>query len=92
MGRKATKRRQPVAAHDDASRARSSSLLWICLALTALNLFIYSPVGGFEFVNWDDPSYITENAQVMKGLARRVAYGMQVRLGISPLFPFFTPG
>ena len=70
MGRKAaTKRRQPVA-HGDAPRARSWTLLWICLVLTALNLFIYFPVGGFEFVNWDDPSYITENAQVMKGLSR----------------------
>ncbi len=70
MGRKAaTKRRQSVA-RGDTPHAWSSSLLWICLALTALNLFIYAPVGGFEFVNWDDPSYITENAQVMKGLSR----------------------
>ena len=70
MGRKAaTKRRQP-AARGEAPRAGSWSPLWICLALTALNLFIYLPVGGFEFVNWDDPSYITENAQVMKGLSR----------------------
>ncbi len=70
MGRKAaTKRRQPVAAHDKAPRGRTWSLLWICLALTALNLFIYAPVRSFEFVNWDDPSYITENAMVMKGLS-----------------------
>jgi protein O-mannosyl-transferase len=70
MGRKAaTKRRQPPA-NGEAQRARSWSLLCIWLALTALNLFIYLPVGGFEFVNWDDPSYITENAQVMKGLSR----------------------
>jgi tetratricopeptide (TPR) repeat protein len=68
MGRKAAKRRQS-AAHTEAPRARGRRPLWICLALTALNLFIYSPVRSFEFVNWDDPSYITENAMVMKGLS-----------------------
>ena len=39
-----------------------------------------------------DSQFEGTNAQVMKGLARRVAYGMQVRLGIVPLFQFFTPG
>jgi hemoglobin len=38
-----------------------------------------------------DSRFEGPNAQVMKGLARRVAYGMQVRLGIAPLFQFFTP-
>jgi hemoglobin len=37
-----------------------------------------------------DSRFEGPNAQVMKGLARRVACGMQVRLGIAPLFPFFT--
>jgi hemoglobin len=39
-----------------------------------------------------DARFEGPNAQVLTGLARRVAYGMQVRLGIAPLFPFFTTG
>jgi hemoglobin len=39
-----------------------------------------------------DSRFQGANAQLMKGLARRIAYGMQVRLGIAPLFQFFTPG
>jgi hypothetical protein len=37
--------------------------------LAALNLFVYWGVQRFEFVNWDDPTYLTENANVQAGLS-----------------------
>jgi protein O-mannosyl-transferase len=52
-----------------ARRHSSTHPLWICLVLVVLNLFVFARVGGFEFVNWDDPSYITENIHVQQGLS-----------------------
>ena len=42
--------------------------LWVCLFLVAAILVIYHPVGGHEFVNYDDPAYVVENDQVRRGL------------------------
>ena len=39
-----------------------------------------------------DSRFEGQNARLMKDLARRVAYAMQMRLGIAPRFPFVTPG
>ena len=39
-----------------------------------------------------DARFEGPKARLMKELARRVAYSMQVRLGIAPLFQFVTPG
>jgi tetratricopeptide (TPR) repeat protein len=33
-----------------------------------LNVAVFGAVRGFAFVNWDDPTYILENRQVLKGL------------------------
>jgi protein O-mannosyl-transferase len=44
-------------------------LTWLIgLALCALVTVIYWQVGGFGFVNLDDPRYLTQNAQVKAGL------------------------
>jgi protein O-mannosyl-transferase len=46
-------------------------MLWISLALialVALNWVVYAPLGHFDFVKWDDPQYITDNATVLAGL------------------------
>ena len=42
--------------------------MWIAVALTALNAFVYAQVRTFAFVNWDDQSYITENPNIPAGL------------------------
>ena len=42
--------------------------LWLSIALAALTLAVYAPVRTFQFINWDDPSYITENVNVQNGL------------------------
>jgi tetratricopeptide (TPR) repeat protein len=43
--------------------------VWISIALVAISVIVYQSVRGFEFVNWDDPSYITENKNVLGGLS-----------------------
>jgi tetratricopeptide (TPR) repeat protein len=40
----------------------------ISLALAALTAIVYAPVRTFELVNWDDPSYVTDNPIVRGGL------------------------
>lgn len=40
------------------------------LFLIALTLFIYAPVGGYDFLSYDDPGYVTGNSHVRAGLTR----------------------
>jgi tetratricopeptide (TPR) repeat protein len=40
----------------------------ICFVLAAVTLLVYLPVMRHEFVNYDDPAYITDNAHVKAGL------------------------
>jgi tetratricopeptide (TPR) repeat protein len=42
--------------------------LWISLALLVATLAVYSPVHDFEFTNYDDPDYVTDNPQVRNAL------------------------
>ena len=41
----------------------------VSAVLVALNLIVYWGVQRFEFVNWDDPTYLTENTNVQAGLS-----------------------
>ena len=43
----------------------------ICLILITAVLLVYWQVGDHEFVNYDDNVYITDNAQVQKGLTSK---------------------
>lgn len=58
---------------DSAELKRQSSPqshpLVIAAVLVLLSALVYSQVRSFEFVNWDDPSYITENVHVQQGLS-----------------------
>jgi tetratricopeptide (TPR) repeat protein len=45
--------------------------LWIPAALIALSAAVYAPLAHFDFVKWDDPQYITDNASVLAGLSWR---------------------
>jgi len=40
----------------------------ICLALALVTIGVYWQVHGFDFVNYDDPDYVTENAMVKSGV------------------------
>ena len=51
------------------TRERRAPVAWIYAGLLLLNLIIYAGVGTFELVNWDDPTYITDNPTVLRGLS-----------------------
>jgi protein O-mannosyl-transferase len=40
----------------------------ICLVLAAAIFLVFCPVGRFEFVNYDDPDYVSANPHVQTGL------------------------
>ena len=40
----------------------------LALLLFALTLLVYKPATGFQFVNYDDPQYVTKNLTVQQGL------------------------
>jgi Tfp pilus assembly protein PilF len=48
---------------------RSEACIWLIL-ITAV-LLVYWQVGDHEFINYDDNAYITDNAQVQKGLTSK---------------------
>jgi protein O-mannosyl-transferase len=52
-----------------ASGARVTPLLASVGILVALVLLVYAPVRQFDFVSYDDPSYVSENVHVAAGLA-----------------------
>ncbi len=41
---------------------------WICLALTLASVAVYCQVGSYEFVNYDDPPYVSENSNIQHGI------------------------
>lgn len=55
------------------SATRTSTRLvsfWICAGLALATLLVFLPVLQNEFVNYDDPDYVTANAHVTSGLSR----------------------
>src|SRR5215831_8786129 len=53
-----------------AAAPSTSVFAWlVAAALVGLNLFVYRGVERFDFVNWDDQIYLTENANVQAGLS-----------------------
>jgi protein O-mannosyl-transferase len=74
MSRK-TRHRASAAAHTPDQTAASSRArpfgrpdLWIAAALVLVNLFVYAPVRHYDFVELDDPLYVSENPNVAGGL------------------------
>ncbi|MDB6016914.1 MAG: Tetratricopeptide 2 repeat protein [Pedosphaera sp.] len=48
--------------------SKEKNRFWlICLALFLGSLAVYARVGGFEFVDYDDPAYVIENPRVAGG-------------------------
>ncbi len=52
------------------STFRMSPVRLIALILFLLTIVLFSRVRDFEFVNFDDPSYVTENLHVQNGLTK----------------------
>ena len=46
-------------------------VLLICLGLALATAALYFQVYDFEFVNLDDPAYVTENQHVVNGLSMK---------------------
>ncbi|MGE0086978.1 MAG: tetratricopeptide repeat protein [Desulfococcaceae bacterium] len=62
-------------------------VILICLLLTMAVLITYLPVRNYDFINFDDTEYITENEYVRKGLTREsIAWAFDVNHG-----PYFHP-
>ena len=36
---------------------------WLCLLLAATTLAVFWPVTGHDFINFDDPDYVTEDVE-----------------------------
>jgi len=63
---------KPAAARKEQSapapRQRTRADLYICLALLAATLALYARVVHFDFVNFDDPDYVSANPHVRQGI------------------------
>jgi len=59
----------PKRAETRSKRAVIDRPVAISLVLAALTAAVYAPVRTFELVNWDDPSYLTDNPIVRGGLS-----------------------
>ncbi|KUG21877.1 hypothetical protein ASZ90_008345 [hydrocarbon metagenome] len=46
----------------------NKSIILIILALTILTLVVYWPVQNYEFINYDDEVYVTDNYRIQQGL------------------------
>jgi len=65
-----------VAARRDTSLFGSNGLfgsvpkkvMVLSLLLVAITLFVYQPVKGLQFINYDDNAYVTKNSYVLSGL------------------------
>lgn len=42
--------------------------LWLCVFLLLATIAVYWPVSFFDFISYDDPDYVTENAHVREGI------------------------
>jgi tetratricopeptide (TPR) repeat protein len=50
-------------------RNGSRQTILICLLLSTVTLAVYWPVRHHEFINYDDPAYVTDNAQIQGGIS-----------------------
>lgn len=59
---------QPAAHRATPGEMNPGGVLLICAGLAGLILLVYFPVGGFDYINYDDNVYITDNPHVRAGL------------------------
>jgi protein O-mannosyl-transferase len=61
----------PAAERRASRRALAVSIVGPVAILIIANLVVFAPVRHFEFVSFDDPSYVSENPRVAEGLTWR---------------------
>src|SRR5437899_1852556 len=54
---------------NEALEQKASRPLGLFFLLVATTVAVYWPVSSFEFLNFDDPSYVTDNIHVYNGLS-----------------------
>jgi len=59
----------PVSIISRAEDKRLRQALLLCVLLSLSTLILYWPVQSFDFVNFDDDVYVTDNRQVHGGLS-----------------------
>ena len=64
---------------DSAGKSVSRFETLLVAFLFFATLLVYSPAGRHEFLNYDDPGYVTENGYVKKGLTPEPAAVGDVR-------------
>jgi tetratricopeptide (TPR) repeat protein len=63
------KRKQPRVDAQASAPPQDPRFRWVIHAVLFLTtLLVYAPVLRFDFVNFDDPDYVTRNAHVLRGL------------------------
>jgi hypothetical protein len=66
---------RPIASSPRPPGSFSSRVVWLSLALAALDLAVFAQIRQHAFITYDDPLYVTGNPQVLGGLtARGVAW------------------
>ena len=90
MSKKNRKIQDPQQAPQNApSRSKWSPIAWAVLAGLIVAVFaVYSNVGQYAFVTFDDPMYVVRNAEVQKGLTAEsigAAFGKPVEANWVPL-------
>ena len=63
------KRRRPATPEARSGEVRAAPLVPVCIGLVLAVLVVYAPVSGFDYVSYDDPTYIVENPMVNGGLS-----------------------
>ena len=71
-------------------------LVWktrICLALVIITAVLYLPVRHYDFVNYDDPLFVTQNPHIQHGLNRdSVCWALTARLfDVDPNADYWRP-
>lgn len=62
-------RKQPTSSTQPKTRSKiSNQNSWIYAALFLATVAVYAQVQHFDFVNYDDPEYVTSNSHVLQGL------------------------
>ena len=60
----------PASGPSTAFRLGHGGRLVVALLLAAAVAVLFAPAGGYGFVDWDDPVYVSANPHVLGGLSR----------------------
>ncbi|MBI4578027.1 MAG: tetratricopeptide repeat protein [Planctomycetes bacterium] len=72
-------RARPRSELSAAPRVAPGTTALLAAALALATAALYARVAGFEFVNYDDSYYVTENWPIQQGLARASAWALTAR-------------